>query len=117
MRPATAARATSRLHAGGRGDRQCAGPVTVVDPLAWEGKGNLIMIFQNVHTMTDCLDVCKFSTFSESLDGFATQFATITGKPCTADDLFKAATCTTWSATTTIWTASARAATTCPSVF
>ena len=62
----------------------------MVDPLAWEGKGNLIMIFQNVHAMTDCLDVCKFSTFSESLDGFAAQFAAITGKPCTADELFKA---------------------------
>jgi len=66
------------------------GPAPVVDPLAWEGKGNLIMIFQNVHAMTDCLDVCKFSTFSESLDGFAAQFAAITGKPCTADELFKA---------------------------
>ena len=42
------------------------GPSTVVDPLAWEGKGNLIMMFQNVHALTDCLDVCKFSTFSES---------------------------------------------------
>ena len=63
------------------------GPSTVVDPLAWEGKGNLIMIFQNVHAMTDCLDVCKFSTFSESLDGFAMQFAAITGAPCTADYL------------------------------
>jgi len=66
------------------------GPAPVVDPLAWEGKGNLIMIFQNVHAMTDCLDVCKFSTFAESLDGFAAQFAAITGKPCTADELFKA---------------------------
>ena len=36
-------------------------------PLAWEGKGNLVMIFQNVHTFTDCLDVCKFTTFAESL--------------------------------------------------
>ncbi len=66
------------------------GPRTVVDPLAWEGKGNLIMIFQNVHTITDCLDVCKFATFAESLDGFAAQFAAITGKPCTAGDLLKA---------------------------
>ena len=32
------------------------------------------MIFQNVHTMTDCLDVCKFSTFSESLDDYAAQY-------------------------------------------
>jgi aldehyde:ferredoxin oxidoreductase len=65
------------------------GPSTVVDPLAVEGKGNLAMIFQNVHAMTDCLDVCKFSTFAESLDGYAAQFAAITGAPCTADYLLK----------------------------
>ena len=59
------------------------------DPLAWEGKGELAMIFQNVHTATDCLDVCKFSTFAESLDTFAMQFQAITGAPCTAADLLK----------------------------
>jgi aldehyde:ferredoxin oxidoreductase len=59
------------------------------DPLAWEGKGGLVMIFQNVHTVTDCLDICKFATFAESLDAFAEQFAAITGKPCTAGDLLK----------------------------
>jgi aldehyde:ferredoxin oxidoreductase len=63
------------------------GPADKADPLAWEGKGKLAMIFQNVHAVTDCLDVCKFSTFAESLDGFAAQFAAITGAPCTAGDL------------------------------
>jgi aldehyde:ferredoxin oxidoreductase len=65
------------------------GPADKVDPLAWEGKGKLAMIFQNVHAVTDCLDVCKFATFAESLDGFAAQYRAITGGPCTADDLFK----------------------------
>lgn len=65
------------------------GPTEVVDPLAYEGKGKLIMIFQNVHALTDCLDICKFATFSESMDGFAAQFAAITGAPCTADYLLK----------------------------
>jgi len=78
------------------------GPVHRGGPACLGGQGNLIMIFQNVHAMTDCLDVCKFATFSESLDGFAAQFAAITGKPCTADDLFKAASAfTIWSVTTT----------------
>jgi aldehyde:ferredoxin oxidoreductase len=45
------------------------------------------MIFQNVHTATDCLDVCKFATFAESLDGFAAQYAAITGDPCDAGRL------------------------------
>ncbi len=66
------------------------GPGGKVDPLEWEGKGKLLFIFQNVHAMTDCLDVCKFSTFSESLDSFAAQFEAITGLPCTAGDLLTA---------------------------
>jgi len=66
------------------------GPAEVVDRLAWEGKGKLTVIFQNVHTMTDCLDVCKFSTFAESLDNFAEQFSTFTGTPVTVADLLTA---------------------------
>ncbi len=63
------------------------GPAELTDRMAWEGKGKLTMIFQNVHTMTDCLDLCKFSTFAESLDSFAEQFSTFTGMPVTAGDL------------------------------
>ena len=63
------------------------GPAELTDRMAWEGKGRLTMIFQNVHTMTDCLDLCKFSTFAESLDSFAEQFSTFTGMPVTAGDL------------------------------
>jgi aldehyde:ferredoxin oxidoreductase len=47
-------------------------------------------IFQNVHTATDLLDICKFATFPESLDSFAAQFSAITGVPFTAGELFKA---------------------------
>ncbi|MFZ2489313.1 MAG: aldehyde ferredoxin oxidoreductase family protein [Anaerolineae bacterium] len=66
------------------------GPAQVIDRLAWEGKGKLTVIFQNVHTMTDCLDVCKFSTFAESLDNFAEQFSSFTGMPMTVGDLLTA---------------------------
>jgi aldehyde:ferredoxin oxidoreductase len=55
------------------------GPQGKVDPLEWEGKGKLLHVFHNVHTATDCLDVCKFATFAESMDTFAAQFAAITG--------------------------------------
>jgi len=55
------------------------GPTTVTDPLPWKGKGELTMIFQNVHAVTDCLDVCKFATFAESLDTFAAQYQAVTG--------------------------------------
>jgi len=66
------------------------GPSTLTDPLAWEGKGKLTVIFQNVHTMTDCLDVCKFATFAESLDTFAAQYSAITGVKADANSLLKA---------------------------
>ena len=65
------------------------GPTTVTDPLAWKGKGELNMIFQNVHTVTDCLDVCKFATFAESLDTFAKQYEAIVGVPSDAAHLLK----------------------------
>jgi aldehyde:ferredoxin oxidoreductase len=65
------------------------GPAELTDPLAVKGKGELIIIFQHVHTMTDCLDICKFATFAESLDAFAAQLSTVTGVTYTADDLLK----------------------------
>ncbi len=65
------------------------GPSTVADPLAWKGKGEMNFIFQNVHAVTDCLDVCKFATFAESLDGFAAQYEAMTGVPCDAGHLLK----------------------------
>jgi aldehyde:ferredoxin oxidoreductase len=63
------------------------GPAEITDPLEWKGKGELTVIFQNVHTATDCLDVCKFATFAESLDAFAAQLSAVTGLTYTANDL------------------------------
>jgi aldehyde:ferredoxin oxidoreductase len=65
------------------------GPSTVTDPLAWQGKAEMNVIFQNVHAVTDCLDLCKFGTFSESLDSYAAQFEAYTGIPAAAGYLLK----------------------------
>jgi aldehyde:ferredoxin oxidoreductase len=65
------------------------GPSTVADPLAWKGKGEMNVIFQNVHAVTDCLDLCKFSTFAESLDSFAAQYEAFTGLPSSPEHLLK----------------------------
>jgi aldehyde:ferredoxin oxidoreductase len=65
------------------------GPSTVSDPLAWEGKGEMNVIFQNVHTVTDCLDMCKFATFAEGLDTFAEQYEAITGVSSSPEHLLK----------------------------
>ncbi len=65
------------------------GPTELTDPLEWKGKGEFTIIFQNVHTMTDCMNICKFATFAESLDTFAAQLSAVTGQAYTADDLLK----------------------------
>ncbi|HLA06052.1 MAG TPA: aldehyde ferredoxin oxidoreductase family protein [Anaerolineales bacterium] len=65
------------------------GPTTITDPLEWKGKGELTIIFQHVHTVTDCLDVCKFATFAESMDSFAAQYEAMTGVPSSAEHLLK----------------------------
>jgi aldehyde:ferredoxin oxidoreductase len=65
------------------------GPADLTDPLVAKGKGEFTIIFQNVHTMTDCLDICKFATFAESLDIFAAQLSAMTGQTYTVDDLLK----------------------------
>ncbi|MGZ9221027.1 MAG: aldehyde ferredoxin oxidoreductase family protein [Anaerolineales bacterium] len=65
------------------------GPTTITDPLAWKGKGELTIIFQHVHTMTDCLDLCKFATFAESLDSFAAQYEAMTGVHADAAHMLK----------------------------
>jgi aldehyde:ferredoxin oxidoreductase len=65
------------------------GATGITDPLEWKGKGKLVVIFQHVHTVTDCLDLCKFTTFSESMDTFAAQFSAVTGVEADAGYLLK----------------------------
>ncbi|MGB9632134.1 MAG: aldehyde ferredoxin oxidoreductase C-terminal domain-containing protein, partial [Chloroflexaceae bacterium] len=61
-----------------------------VDPLAWQGKGELVKIFQDVHAFSDSLDLCKFSAFAEGADEYAAQYAAIVGVPFTAADVLQA---------------------------
>jgi aldehyde:ferredoxin oxidoreductase len=60
-----------------------------VDPLAWEGKGELTMIFQNVHAVSDSLDLCKFSAFAEGMDEYTAQFNAVTGLDYSVEELLK----------------------------
>jgi aldehyde:ferredoxin oxidoreductase len=60
-----------------------------VDPLEWKGKGELAMIFQNVHAFSDSMDICKFSAFAEGADEYAAQYSAMVGVPFTADDVLK----------------------------
>lgn len=60
-----------------------------VDPLEWKGKGELVMIFQNVHAFSDSMDLCKFSAFAQGADEYAAQYSAMVGVPFTAADVLK----------------------------
>ncbi len=59
------------------------------DPLAWEGKGELVKIFQDVHAVSDSFDICKFSAFAEGMDEYTAQFNAMTGLDYTPEELLK----------------------------
>ena len=60
-----------------------------VDPLEWKGKGELVMIFQDIHAFSDSMDICKFSAFAIGADEYAAQYSAMVGVPFTADDVLK----------------------------
>ncbi|MHB8897933.1 MAG: aldehyde ferredoxin oxidoreductase family protein [Thermoguttaceae bacterium] len=60
------------------------------EPLAWEGKGKLTRQLQDLLAFADSLDLCKFSSFAESPEIYAAQYAAFTGQPFTADDVLAA---------------------------
>lgn len=60
-----------------------------VDPLAWEGKGGLVKVFQDVHAVSDSLDLCKFSAFAEGMDEYTAQFNAVTGLSYSVAELLK----------------------------
>jgi len=59
------------------------------DRLKWEGKGDLVKVFQDLHAFSDSMDICKFSSFSTGADEYAAQYATMVGREFTAEDVLK----------------------------
>jgi len=59
------------------------------DPLAWKGKGELTKLFQDLHAFSDSLDLCKFSAFAEGAEEYAAQYAAMTGRDFTMDDVLR----------------------------
>jgi aldehyde:ferredoxin oxidoreductase len=57
------------------------------DPLAWEGKGRLTKLLQDLHAVSDSFDICKFSAFAEGAEEYAAQYSAVVGVPVTPDDL------------------------------
>jgi len=60
-----------------------------MSPLAWEGKGRLAKLFQDLHAVSDSFDICKFSAFAEGAEEYAAQYSAIVGIPMTVDELMK----------------------------
>ncbi len=57
------------------------------DPLAWEGKGKLTKLFQDLSAFTDSLDLCKFSQFAEGPEEYAKQLAAYWGRPVSPEEV------------------------------
>ncbi|MCX7609734.1 MAG: aldehyde ferredoxin oxidoreductase family protein [Anaerolineales bacterium] len=59
------------------------------DPLEWRGKGELTKIFQDVHAVSDSLDLCKFSAFAEGMEEYTAQFNAMTGLNYTVEEMLR----------------------------
>jgi aldehyde:ferredoxin oxidoreductase len=60
-----------------------------VDPLEWKGKGGLAKVFQDVHAVSDSLDLCKFSAFAEGMDEYTDQFNAVTGLSYSTEEMLR----------------------------
>lgn len=57
------------------------------DRLHAEGKGLLLKIFQDLHSFSDSLDICKFSAFAEGAQEYAEQYSAVVGVDITMEDV------------------------------
>ncbi|PSP86319.1 aldehyde ferredoxin oxidoreductase [Halobacteriales archaeon QS_1_68_17] len=60
------------------------------DPTEWEGKGELCMVFQDLHAISDSFDICKFNAFAEGIEEYVKQYNGMTGRDVTEDELMEA---------------------------
>ncbi len=60
-----------------------------VDPMEWEGKGELAATFQDLHAISDSFDICKFNAFAEGIEEYVLQYNGMTGFEVSEDDLME----------------------------
>ncbi|MFB6108509.1 MAG: aldehyde ferredoxin oxidoreductase family protein [Haloplanus sp.] len=58
-----------------------------VDPVEWEGKGELCATFQDLHAISDSFDICKFNAFAEGIEEYVKQYNGMTGRDLSEDEL------------------------------
>ena len=61
-----------------------------VDPVEWEGKGELTATFQDMHAISDSFDICKFNAFAEGVEEYVLQYNGMTGLDVTEEELMTA---------------------------
>jgi len=61
-----------------------------VDPTEWEGKGELTVVFQDLHAISDSFDICKFNAFAEGIEEYVLQYNGMTGRDLSEDELMDA---------------------------
>ncbi|MCY4731891.1 aldehyde ferredoxin oxidoreductase family protein [Natronomonas gomsonensis] len=61
-----------------------------VDPIEWEGKGELTVLFQDMHSISDSFDICKFNAFAEGIEEYVMQYNGMTGRDVGEEELMQA---------------------------
>jgi len=61
-----------------------------VDPVEWEGKGELLIVFQDLHAVSDSFDICKFNAFAEGIEEYVKQYNGMTGLDLSEEELTEA---------------------------
>ncbi|MFC7131611.1 MULTISPECIES: aldehyde ferredoxin oxidoreductase family protein [Salinibaculum] len=61
-----------------------------VDPHEPEGKGELCVVFQDLHAVSDSFDICKFNAFAEGIEEYVLQYNGMTGRDVDEDELIEA---------------------------
>ena len=57
------------------------------DPLEYDGKVDLVIMFERLLAVIDSLTICKFSSFALTNEDYAALYSTFTGVDATAEDL------------------------------
>jgi len=61
-----------------------------VDPVEWQGKGELTATFQDMHAISDSFDICKFNAFAEGVEEYVMQYNGMTGRDVGEEELMQA---------------------------
>ena len=59
------------------------------DPYEWRGKGELTILFQDMHAVSDSFDICKFNAFAEGVEEYVKQYNGMTGMDVSEEEIMQ----------------------------